>query len=94
TDNAKITRKRSKPSKHGHGNGKSTQEPEKECHAGNPCDHIFDVTAKTGYPMIEKIQGQRSNLRGACEEDLEASSPAINRRLLSLTKKHLGVVLI
>ncbi|GKB84610.1 hypothetical protein Tco_0956882 [Tanacetum coccineum] len=47
-----------------------------------------------GYPMIERIQGQRSNPRGACEEDLEASSPAINRRLLSLTKKYLGVVLI
>ncbi|GJS85407.1 hypothetical protein Tco_0751948 [Tanacetum coccineum] len=41
----------------------------------------------TGYPMIERIQGQRSNPRGACEEDLEASSPAINRRLLSLTKE-------
>ncbi|GJR95864.1 hypothetical protein Tco_0268038 [Tanacetum coccineum] len=46
------------------------------------------------YPMIERIQGQRSNPRGVCEEDLEASSPAINRRLLSLTKRHLGVVLI
>ncbi|GKE89169.1 hypothetical protein Tco_1566644, partial [Tanacetum coccineum] len=39
------------------------------------------------YPMIKRIQGQRSNPRGACEEDLEASSPAINRRLLSLTKE-------
>ncbi|GJT21287.1 hypothetical protein Tco_0891224 [Tanacetum coccineum] len=28
TDIAKITRKRSKPDKHGHGNGKSAQEPE------------------------------------------------------------------
>ncbi|GKF21454.1 hypothetical protein Tco_0070092, partial [Tanacetum coccineum] len=28
TDSAKITRKRSKPDKHGHGNGKSTKEPE------------------------------------------------------------------
>ncbi|GKG10883.1 hypothetical protein Tco_0342283 [Tanacetum coccineum] len=46
----------------------------------------FDLTAKTGYPMIERIQGQRSNPRGACEEDLEASSSAINKRLLSLTK--------
>ncbi|GJV37811.1 reverse transcriptase domain-containing protein [Tanacetum coccineum] len=54
----------------------------------------FDLTAKTGYPMIERIQRQRSNPRGVCEEDLEASSPAINRRLLSLTKRHLGVVLI
>ncbi|GKE21778.1 hypothetical protein Tco_1433290, partial [Tanacetum coccineum] len=27
TDIAKITRKRSKPDKHGHGNGKSVQEP-------------------------------------------------------------------
>ncbi|GKB22684.1 hypothetical protein Tco_0862085, partial [Tanacetum coccineum] len=27
TDNAKITRKWSKPDKHGHGNGKSAQEP-------------------------------------------------------------------
>ncbi|GJS96300.1 hypothetical protein Tco_0803268 [Tanacetum coccineum] len=62
TDIAKITRKRSKPDKHEHENGKR-------------------------YPMIERIQGQRSNPRGACEEDLEASSPAINRRLLSLTKK-------
>ncbi|GJZ85073.1 hypothetical protein Tco_0650412 [Tanacetum coccineum] len=42
---------------------------------------------KGGYPMIERIQGQRSNPRVACEEDLEASSPAINRRLLSLTKE-------
>ncbi|GJR13924.1 hypothetical protein Tco_0796576 [Tanacetum coccineum] len=40
----------------------------------------------TWYPMIERIQGQRLNRRGACEEDLEAYSPAINRRLLSLTK--------
>ncbi|GJW24857.1 hypothetical protein Tco_0038668, partial [Tanacetum coccineum] len=71
TDIAKITRKRSKPDKHEHENGKSAQEPE--------------VSSK-GYPMIERIQGQRSNPRGACEEDLEASSPAINRRLLSLTK--------
>ncbi|GKA12367.1 reverse transcriptase domain-containing protein [Tanacetum coccineum] len=45
-----------------------------------------------GYPMIERIQGQRSKLRGACEEDLEISSPAINRRLLSLIKKILGVI--
>ncbi|GKF95675.1 hypothetical protein Tco_0288410, partial [Tanacetum coccineum] len=28
TDNAKITRKWSKPNKHGHGNGQSAQEPE------------------------------------------------------------------
>ncbi|GJX32787.1 hypothetical protein Tco_0242642 [Tanacetum coccineum] len=28
TDIAKIARKRSKPDKHGHGNGKSAQEPE------------------------------------------------------------------
>ncbi|GKE86265.1 hypothetical protein Tco_1560007 [Tanacetum coccineum] len=28
TDNAKITRKRSKPDKHGHENGKSAKEPE------------------------------------------------------------------
>ncbi|GKD79840.1 RNA-directed DNA polymerase, eukaryota [Tanacetum coccineum] len=53
----------------------------KETH---PCDHIFDLTAKTGYPMIERIQRQRSNPRGACEEDLEASSPAINRRFIRL----------
>ncbi|GJZ00737.1 hypothetical protein Tco_0518166 [Tanacetum coccineum] len=46
----------------------------------------WEFLAKTGYPMIERIQGQRSNPRGACEEDLEASSPAINRRLLSLTR--------
>ncbi|GJR42475.1 hypothetical protein Tco_1310578 [Tanacetum coccineum] len=52
---------------------------------------VFDLTAKTGYPMIEKIQGQRSNPRGVCAEDLEASSPAINKRLLSLTRRHLGV---
>ncbi|GKA11080.1 hypothetical protein Tco_0690513, partial [Tanacetum coccineum] len=32
TDIAKITRKRSKPDKHEHGNGKSAQEPE----VGNP----------------------------------------------------------
>ncbi|GKG18129.1 hypothetical protein Tco_0372427, partial [Tanacetum coccineum] len=38
------------------------------------------------YPMIERIQGQRSNPRGACEEDLKSSSPAINRSLLSLTR--------
>ncbi|GJV08157.1 hypothetical protein Tco_1345813 [Tanacetum coccineum] len=63
TDIAKITRKRSKPDKHGHGNGKSAQEP------------------GTGYPMIERIQGQRSNPRGVCEEGLEASSPAINTSL-------------
>ncbi|GKE85596.1 hypothetical protein Tco_1559338, partial [Tanacetum coccineum] len=28
TDNAKITRKRSKPDKHRHGNGKNAKEPE------------------------------------------------------------------
>ncbi|GKE62268.1 hypothetical protein Tco_1512635, partial [Tanacetum coccineum] len=104
TDIEKITRKRSKPYKHEHGNEKSAQEPEvsskrmtrgaqkkhikrweftlkasqkkhKECHTGNPCDNIFDLTAKTGYPIIERIQGQRSNPRGACEEDLEAVTP-------------------
>ncbi|GJU93430.1 reverse transcriptase domain-containing protein [Tanacetum coccineum] len=42
--------------------------------------------------MIEMIQGQRSNPRGVCEEDLEASSPAINRSLLSLTKRHRGLL--
>ncbi|GKC54136.1 hypothetical protein Tco_1076881 [Tanacetum coccineum] len=48
------------------------------------CTRAGSLIAKR-YPMIERIQGQRSNLRGACEEDLEASSPAINMRLLSLT---------
>ncbi|GJU92209.1 hypothetical protein Tco_1304632 [Tanacetum coccineum] len=50
------------------------------------CSRTESVLAK-GYPMIERIQGQRSNPIGVCEEDLEASSPAINRRLLSLTKE-------
>ncbi|GJR38595.1 hypothetical protein Tco_1214279 [Tanacetum coccineum] len=57
------------------------------CQTGNSVFTSFDLTAKTGYPMIERIQGQRSNPRGSCEEDLEASSPAINRRLLSFTKE-------
>ncbi|GKC88536.1 hypothetical protein Tco_1149185 [Tanacetum coccineum] len=60
---------------------------------GHKCQKV-SRKAKTGYLMIERIQGQRSNPRGVCEEDLEASSPAINKRLLSLTKRHRGVILI
>ncbi|GJS13810.1 putative ribonuclease H-like domain-containing protein [Tanacetum coccineum] len=37
TDIAKITRKRSKPDKHGHGNGKSAKEPE-DCYQWNKKD--------------------------------------------------------
>ncbi|GJU79598.1 reverse transcriptase domain-containing protein [Tanacetum coccineum] len=36
-------------------------------------------------PKDSRAEAERSNPRGACEEAQEASSPAINRRLLSLT---------
>ncbi|GKD67954.1 hypothetical protein Tco_1322044, partial [Tanacetum coccineum] len=35
TDRAKITRKRSKPDKHGHGNGRARKEPGECCQKSN-----------------------------------------------------------
>ncbi|GKB58276.1 hypothetical protein Tco_0914462, partial [Tanacetum coccineum] len=88
TDIAKITRKRSKPDKHGHGNGKSAQEPE-DCYQstykrstrgsnhGLPrwqsvCS-LNDPRAKIREPMIEKNEGE--GLIGASNRlrSLEAS---------------------
>ncbi|GJW72215.1 reverse transcriptase domain-containing protein [Tanacetum coccineum] len=91
TDIAKISRKRSKPDKHGHGKGKRIQEPgecyqrEKkhkchimDCHDGNPCDHQVNPRAKIRKPLIEK--NEREGLIGALNklQDLEASLKAIN----------------
>ncbi|GJR13833.1 hypothetical protein Tco_0796485 [Tanacetum coccineum] len=104
TDKAKIARKRSKPDKHGHGNGRARKEPGEcyqkwfypklksrgkvkltawmgnsrdkdgtftlevhseeaqhvtitDCHAGNPCELRYDLTAKINLPMIERMNG-------------------------------------
>ncbi|GJY24203.1 hypothetical protein Tco_0397861 [Tanacetum coccineum] len=57
TDIAKITRKHSKPDKHGHGNGKSAQEPG------------FSSKAKKRDPMIARNEWSKSEQAGACVED-------------------------
>ncbi|GJZ43386.1 reverse transcriptase domain-containing protein [Tanacetum coccineum] len=49
TDSAKITRKRSKPDKHGHGNGKSAKEPE-DCY-GQQSQPLVNI----GQPQKDKI---------------------------------------
>ncbi|GJZ56861.1 putative ribonuclease H-like domain-containing protein, partial [Tanacetum coccineum] len=92
TDIAKITRKRSKPGKHGHGNGKSTQEPgvsSKETQS-SPNHWIaslairvtqFDLTAKIKHPMIGRIQGTRSKATKERVKTQNLLSAPINRRL-------------
>ncbi|GJU67500.1 putative ribonuclease H-like domain-containing protein [Tanacetum coccineum] len=83
TDIAKITRKRSKPDKHGHGNGRTHKEPG-ECYQststltyGLPCWQsvcsLNDPRAKIREPMIEKNEGE--DLIGASNRlmGLEAS---------------------
>ncbi|GKC12158.1 hypothetical protein Tco_1008940, partial [Tanacetum coccineum] len=70
TDNAKISRKRSKPDKHGHGKGKRIQEPG-ECYQRRSTSTLTyglprwqsvcslnDPRAKIRKPMIEKIEGE------------------------------------
>ncbi|GJZ63790.1 ribonuclease H-like domain-containing protein [Tanacetum coccineum] len=82
TDIAKITRKRSKPDKHGHGNGKSAQEPgfsskakrsTRPLRQGLPCWQsvcsLIDPTAKKRDPMIARNEWSKSEQAGACVED-------------------------
>ncbi|GKE63844.1 hypothetical protein Tco_1514211, partial [Tanacetum coccineum] len=90
TDNAKITRKRSKPDKHGHGNGKSTKEPEvssksaKEAQRGLThgmprWQSVCSSNQSNGHnmdPMIGKDSRDEINSRGACKESLDHSSQA------------------
>ncbi|GJR14004.1 hypothetical protein Tco_0796656 [Tanacetum coccineum] len=92
TDIAKITRKRSKPGKHRHGKGKSTQEPgvsSKETQS-SPNHWIaslairvtqFDLTAKIKHPMIGRIQGTRSKATKERMKTQNLLSAPINRRL-------------
>ncbi|GJZ81851.1 hypothetical protein Tco_0646845, partial [Tanacetum coccineum] len=73
TDKAKITRKLSKPDKHGHGNGRANKSREKaikihseeaqpvtitDCHVGNPCEQRSDPMALKKLPMIRGMKGR------------------------------------
>ncbi|GKA39510.1 hypothetical protein Tco_0732061, partial [Tanacetum coccineum] len=65
TDNAKIIRKRSKPDKHEHGNGKSAQEPEVGKSQGQSMANV-DCTlseALDGYE-INDVEGKHHELNG------------------------------
>ncbi|GJS61521.1 reverse transcriptase domain-containing protein [Tanacetum coccineum] len=99
-DSAKIIRKRSKPDKHGHGNGKSTKEPEvssKRRSTKGPDTRnatlairvpFIDPTAKINYQMIARNKGTRSKAQGERVRGLEASASAYKYKAL-LT--HIGV---
>ncbi|GJZ96003.1 hypothetical protein Tco_0668337 [Tanacetum coccineum] len=100
TDSAKITRKRSKPDKHGHGNGKSTKEPEvsskRRSTKGTDTQNatlairvpFIDPTTKINYPMIARNKGRRSKAQGERVRGLEASASSYKYKAL-LT--HIGV---
>ncbi|GKC00472.1 hypothetical protein Tco_0986608 [Tanacetum coccineum] len=81
-DIAKITRKRSKPDKHGHGNGKSAQESgfsSKAKRSTRPLTlglprwqsvcSLIDPTAKKMDPMIARNEWSKSEQAGAYVED-------------------------
>ncbi|GJS71830.1 hypothetical protein Tco_0704671 [Tanacetum coccineum] len=81
TDIAKISRKRSKPDNHEHGNGRAHKEPGEcyqkstkeaqechitDCHAGNPCELRFDLTDHNRDPIIGR--NEEPGLMGSCNK--------------------------
>ncbi|GJU08101.1 retrotransposon protein, putative, ty1-copia subclass [Tanacetum coccineum] len=67
TDNAKITRKWSKLDKHGHGNGKSAQEPEILTKRQTLVNHWWHVIQR-----MELMLGSKANIEGLGLEILDA----------------------
>ncbi|GJX36429.1 retrotransposon protein, putative, ty1-copia subclass [Tanacetum coccineum] len=59
TDNAKISRKRSKPDNHGHGNGRAHKEPG-ECYQKSTVVNSSQPMVNSGQPQKDKTQNTKS----------------------------------